>query len=136
VDLTMSAKRMETTSMKLAMERIDNLLENAKHVTNNLQHFEAQDAAYAKAMKKYDALAQERDKLEFELVHRGLASAMLPDDVEAQIVELAEPPARPESPDKRIVMGALAGGGAVAAVGLLLLVLLAQQPRGAGKKAG
>ena len=135
-DLIMSAKRGELASIKEASDRADAMMETAKHATGNPKVFADQDVAYAKAKKEYAALVDERDTLEFQIKRGGIADAILPDYVEAQVMELADPPTKPVSPDGRVVIGALAAGGIVAGAGLALLALLGMEPRGVEEKGG
>jgi hypothetical protein len=135
-DLIMSEKKIELTPMKANMDLMDAMIENAKHASGDMKHFADQEAAYARKKKEYDALVEERDTLEYQIRRGGIADAILPDYVEAQVVELADPPTKPVSPDGRILIGALAGGGILAGGGLALLVLLAIEPRGVEEKSG
>ena len=93
-ELIMSAKKVELTTMKSNLELMDAAIESARHSSGNMQRFADQEAAYAKAKKDYGALVEERDALEYEIRRGGIADAILPDYVEVQVMELADPPTR------------------------------------------
>ena len=120
---------------KAAADQIKQIAENAAHATNDQESIRAQDAAYTKAQTSLAALTKERDELRQQLINKDFAAATLPDAITARIVELADPPVQPSSPDKKIATAAFVSGGIVAGLGLALLALLNTKPRGAEKKA-
>jgi uncharacterized protein involved in exopolysaccharide biosynthesis len=134
-DSMLSMRQLDLVSLKAAAEQIKQISVNAAHATNDPARISAQDEAYAKAKTNLDILTRERDDLNRKIAEKqGFVAAALPDAITAKIVELAEPPAEPFSPDKKIATGAFIAGGAIAGLGLLLLALLNTKPRGAEKK--
>jgi LPS O-antigen subunit length determinant protein (WzzB/FepE family) len=135
VKAIISTRELDLGALKAALDRIKSMSESANHATNYRGRIAAQDATYAKAKADLNKLIQDRDALELEISGNGSMTAVMPDVITARIVELADPPVKPESPDQRIALGAFITGGVVTGAGLFLLVLLNIKPRGAEKKA-
>lgn len=133
-DSVMSMRELELSSLKTALDRMKNMSEKAAHATNDTARFAEQDTAYAKAKQDLQKSIKERDELEREIIGNGSMSAVMPDVITAQIMELADAPTKPVSPDARVARTLFIAGGVVAGTGLFLLVLLQMKPRGAEKK--
>jgi capsular polysaccharide biosynthesis protein len=140
VNATIRLRELELDSLKSALLQVqamtDQINRSTNHSTNELARFKEQEATFDKAKEHLQALTRERDALERQMMSSDSMSAVMPGAIVARIVELADPPENPVSPDRQVVRGTLIAGGAGVAAGLLLLVLLAMKPRGAEKREG
>ena len=140
VNSSLIMRSVDLSSLKVTLRQVDGMAaemnRSVNRSTNELARFREQDAAYAKARDNLRTQVEERDMLQAEMINSGSMSAVMPDAIAARIVELADPPIKPVSPDDRVLKGALAGGGILAGAGLALLVLLGMKPRGVEEKEG
>lgn len=142
VKSVISLRQVEVASLKAELSQIEEVSKNAELSTNSTEqikareHFRAQDEAYAKAKAILDKLIEERDQIYEEIMQSDLRSAVMPNAITARIVDLADPPIKPVSPDTRIGVAILIAGGILAGAGLLLLVLLQIKPRSVATKTG
>ncbi len=140
VNATITMREVELASIKETLRRLQDTANQVQSSTNRsaaeLARFTEQDAIFAKAKENLEPLINERNALEREIATSGSMSAVMPGAIVARIVELADPPANPVSPDWRIVRGTLVGGGIAVGLGLFLLILLGMKPRGAEERSG
>lgn len=139
VTAAMSMRELDLTSLKATLDQLNYMAEKAAHSAEDegrmKDQVKTQDANYARTKENRDRLVRERDALEREINGSGTMTAAMPDVITARVVDLADPPVKPVSPDKKIVLAAFSAGGVLAGAGLLLLIVLNLKPGGAKKNA-
>ena len=109
------AKDAEAASLKAVVEAVDEEIERAR--TKNLQ-IASNSGIYLKAQQQVEALASERDKT-YQKMDQVAVEALLPNSVTVEIVDPAEMPEKPVSPDEKVAKGIVYGGAGVSLAGLL-----------------
>jgi hypothetical protein len=84
----------------------------------NLQ-IASNSAIYFKAKQKVEALAAESDKA-YQQMNQAAIEALLPKSVAVEIVDPAERPEKPVSPDEKLAKEMIYGGAGVSLAGLLV----------------
>ncbi len=113
---------------------IAKLTEQLANARTNVAEFSTNNPAYVAALGKVQALKQERDSMSNELMI-ATSEAVSPITLAAEIVEEAEPPSQPVSPDRRLGAGIITTGCLFVAAGLALF-LFGVWARHAGAKTG
>ncbi len=109
----------DAASKKRLLAKMDGEL---SHAGTAAPDFSTNNPAYAAAFQEVRSLEQQRELLEGKLNTNSL-EALYPLYPATEIVDTADPPVRPSSPDFRLACGILATGGLLVAVGLMLLAL-------------
>jgi uncharacterized protein involved in exopolysaccharide biosynthesis len=118
-------------SLKASLDQLSQKLKNA---TTNSSQVTAQDAAYAGAFQKLETLKNEQDVLQKKLEQSDRLEALAVTDTSPDILDLAEPPTQPASPNRRAATDVIFTGCFAVMAGLLFLVS-APKPRAAPAKA-
>ena len=126
----MTAKDHELASTKAALDQIT---EELKHASKNLSAIATQDSAYALARQNLENLNLEQDALQQKMGAQNSHDAMMPADFVAEILDSAETPQKPVTPDGKIAASTIAAGSLAALAGLFLL-LVNQKPKSAARK--
>ncbi|MDB6111712.1 MAG: ywqD 2 [Pedosphaera sp.] len=108
--------------LALRKSLLDKLNRELLHASTNVNEFSTNNPVYLAVLQKVQSLEEEREVLRTRLDTDSL-EAVSPLSLSAEIVQTAEPPVRPASPDERLAFGIIITGGAAAILGLLLLVL-------------
>jgi len=120
------AKEAEVASLKAVVNAIDEELEQARKT--NLQ-IASNSGIYLKAQREVEALTTERDKA-YQQMDQATVEALLPNSVTVEIVDPAETPEKPVSPDEKVAKGIVYGGAGVSLAGLLVgLIAFAHKKR-------
>lgn len=125
----MTAKDHELAATKAALDQIN---EELKHASKNLSEIAAQDSAYVQARQNLENLKLERDALQQKMDMPDSHNAIMPAVVLAEIIESAEPPQKPVTPDGKIAASTIAAGSLAFLAGLILL-LVNQKPQSAAR---
>ncbi len=113
---------------------LDELSQRLDHATTNSSRITAQDSAYAGALQKLETLKNEQDVLQKKLEQSDRLSALATVDGSPDILDLAELPVEPVSPNRRVATNVIFTGCFAIMAGLLLLVS-APKPKTAPAKA-
>jgi len=131
VDGIMFGLNENLVSLKASLDELNRKLQNA---TTNSSQTTAQDSAYAAAAQKLDTLKNERDLLQDKLARQNDLEVWAIMHSMPDILNLAEPPTQPASPNRRVAANVIFTGCFAIVAGLLLLVS-APKPRAAPAKA-
>jgi len=131
VDGIMFGLNENLVSLKASLDELGQKLQNA--VTNSSQ-ITAQDAAYAGALQKLESLKNEQDVFQKKLEQSDRLEALAIADTSPDILDLAESPSQPASPNRRAAANIIFTGCFAVMAGLLLLVS-APKPGAAPAKA-
>jgi len=118
-------------SLKASLDQLSQKLKNA---TTNSSQITARDSAYAAAVQKLETLRNEQDVLQKKMEQSDRLEALAITDTSPDILDLAEPPTQPASPNRRAATNIIFTGCFAVIAGLLLLVS-APKPRAAPAKA-
>ena len=118
-------------SLKASLDELGQKLRNA---TTNSSQFTAQDSAYAGALQKLESLKNEQDVFQKKLEQSDRLEALAIADTSPDILDLAESPSQPASPNRRAAANIIFTGCFAVMAGLLLLVS-APKPGAAPAKA-
>ncbi len=113
-----AARETEVLSLKAALDAAD---EKLKRTSANLNEIAEQNAAYARAQQNVKDLRQERDALQEKMDEEESHDALMPAVVVPEIIDSAEPPLKPATPDGKIGASTVAAGSLAALVGLFLM---------------
>lgn len=125
VDGIMAAKEENLVSLKASLNEWNQKLKNASTDTGL---FASNNSAVRQASRDLGNLKRERDVLQDRMEMQDKLEAMMPVATSAEIVDLAETPPGPFTPDGKIGVNTLFAGGLAAVTGLLLL-LYTPKPR-------
>jgi uncharacterized protein involved in exopolysaccharide biosynthesis len=117
----LTSMTMELGSLRASLAIMDQKLANA---TTNKATVIAAHPELAAPAKELKNLEQERDLLREKIEQVDSAQASLPVTISASLIEPAEPPAVPVSPDARTANAVLLAGGILFAAGLFLRFLM------------
>ncbi len=126
----MTAKERELASTKAALDQINVEL---KRASKNLNEITAQDSAYAQARQNLENFKLARDALQQKLGMPDSHDTSVPADFVTEILDSAEPPQKPVTPDGKIAASTIAAGSLAALAGLILL-LVNQKPKSTARK--
>jgi uncharacterized protein involved in exopolysaccharide biosynthesis len=115
----MAARETKVLSLKAALDDMDQKL---KQASGNPHEISDQDATYARARKTVEDLKQERDTLQEKIYEEESYDAIMPAAVVPEIIDSAEPPAKPAIPNGKVAATAMSVGMLAALAGLVLLL--------------
>jgi uncharacterized protein involved in exopolysaccharide biosynthesis len=121
----MIEREADLASRKSLLEKLNQEL---KHASTNVDQFSPNNPAYVAALQNVQKLEEERDLLKTKLDTDSL-EAVSPFSLSAEIMQTAETPVRPASPDGNLALGIMGAGGAAAIGGLLLVLLINRKPK-------
>jgi len=131
VDGIMFGLNENLVSLKASLDELNRKLQNA---TTNSSQATAHDLSYAAAAQKLETLKNERDLLQDKLARQNDLEVWAIMHSMPDILNLAEPPTQPASPNRRVAANVIFTGCFAIVAGLLLLVS-APKPRAAPAKA-
>ncbi len=117
---TITDKQNELLDLTLKLQAIGGRLNNA---STNVNQVNIQDASYQQALTNLNQLKAERDGLQQTMSDVETAEASRPAGITAELIDSAEPPEKPFTPDGRLGMGILGGGGFMMLAGVILLLV-------------
>lgn len=112
----LSANEAGVASLKAVVNAVDEEMEQARRM--NLQ-IASNSGIYFKAQQEVEALAARRDKV-YQQIDQASIEALLPKSVTVEIVDPAETPEKPVSPDEKVAKEMVYGGAGVSLMGLLV----------------
>ena len=119
VDGIMAAKQENLVSLKASLDDWNQKLKNA---STNSALLASNDPAVRQASRNLENLKQERDALQDRMEMQDKLEALMPVTTSAEIVDLAERPPGPYTPDGKTGINTVFAGGLAAVAGLLLLL--------------
>ncbi|HEX4644646.1 MAG TPA: hypothetical protein VH598_03480 [Verrucomicrobiae bacterium] len=120
------AKEAEASSLKAVLKAIEEQLEQARRTSLQIA---SNSSVYMKAQQQVEALAAENEKA-YHKMDQAAVEALLPKSVAVEIVDPAETPVKPVSPNERVAKGMVYGGAGVSLAGLLVgLIAFARKER-------
>jgi len=120
VEATMTTKETELAGLK---DTLDDLGQKIKHATTNLGATMIHDQEYNQVSEQIKNLQQERDDLQHKMYAAEATDKIRPTSVTTEIIDTAEIPAKPFTPNRKVAIIIMAAGGGVIIGGLLLLAL-------------
>ncbi|MDB6067637.1 MAG: hypothetical protein JWR26_3845 [Pedosphaera sp.] len=133
VDASLESMTAELAATKTTLGRLDEINRTMKSTRTNQDLITTQNSAYEMATNELGRLKQERDDLQEKMRLEDTAKDIMPMVFSAQIVETAQPPLKPATPDGKLALATISVGGCMAALGVLL-ILLARLPKSAPGK--
>jgi uncharacterized protein involved in exopolysaccharide biosynthesis len=118
-----SEREADLAMHKSVLEKLDQQLKTAR---TNVDELSPDNPAYVAAQRRVEQIEAEGDQLKDRLTSEDSKEALSPLTLAAQIVDSADVPSRPISPDRGIGLGAVCAGALVSVVGLLLFWMAAQ----------
>jgi uncharacterized protein involved in exopolysaccharide biosynthesis len=130
---TMSVKRTDLQGLSLAFAHVDQKIKNG---STNVADGKLADANYQAALTNLTKLKLERAALATQMQNVESDDATRPTGVTAEVIDSAQTPALPLTPDGRAVLGILAVGGFLMVIGLILWLVGQKQAASNLKPAG
>jgi uncharacterized protein involved in exopolysaccharide biosynthesis len=118
-----SEREADLAMHKTMLEKLDQQLKTAR---TNVDELSPDNPAYVAARRRVEQIESERDRLKDRLASDDSKEALSPLSLSAQIVDSADAPSRPISPDRGMGLGVICAGALVCLVGLLLFWTAAQ----------
>ncbi len=113
----------QETELSAQKAHLQSLTDKLKTARTNVDELSTNNPAYVAALKNVQQLEIEREQLRTKIDTFGKVEALSPLSLSAAIVDLAETPYRPVSPDSRLALAMMGAGAVIGAAGLLVFTL-------------
>jgi uncharacterized protein involved in exopolysaccharide biosynthesis len=116
----MSVRQTQLRGLNSAIEQLKQKLQNA---STNVATVKIDDANYQIALSNLNSLKTQRGDLAKKMAEEESAEASRPAGITTEVIERAEPPSKPFTPDGHIALFIIGAGSILAMASLALLLI-------------
>lgn len=129
----MTLKQADLTSREAALKALTEQLMNVRSANQPDTNL-FQNPDFVRTYDEWRGAQRTRDALQDKMKDTDTAEAIKPVVITADLVDRADVPSRPYTPDEHVALGAVGGGGILSLAGAGLLFLLSQRTKKAKRK--